>query len=211
MSKNTWDESIILDKLSNLERFIHAEDGIDPLIKLAVVHYQFEAIHPFVDGNGRTGRIINILFLIEKKLLKTPVLFLSNYILRTKSSYYAGLRNVTEKGDWNNWILYILQAIETTAIETQSIIHAILKSMEKTTELVQSKAPKIYSKDLIEIIFKNPYCKIRFLEDAKLAKRQTAANYLKTLEKLGIFRSIRIGRELYYINKDLFKILSVTN
>ena len=125
-------ESLIREKLSNLERFIHADkDNIDPLIKLAILHYQFEAIHPFTDGNGRTGRIINILFLIEKQLLKKPILFLSHYILRTKSEYYAGLRSVTEKAAWHDWILYMLTAIETTAIETQEKIAAILASMEK--------------------------------------------------------------------------------
>src|SRR5204862_7522933 len=103
-------ELVIRDKLSNLEKFLHAEDGIDPLIKLAILHYQFEAIHPFVDGNGRTGRIINVLFLVEKKLLDSPILFLSHYILQTKSLYYAGLRNVTEQGKWLEWLSYMLEA-----------------------------------------------------------------------------------------------------
>lgn len=201
-------ESVIRDKLSNLEKFLHAEDGIDPLIKLAVLHYQFEAIHPFVDGNGRTGRIINVLFLVEMGLLDTPILFLSHHILRTKSSYYAGLRGVTEKGDWITWVFYMLEAIETTALETHQKANNILSAMEKAKNLVQDKAPKIYSKDLIEIIFQNPYCKIRFLEKAGLAKRQTAAAYLQTLEKIGILSSVKVGREQYYINKRLVKILS---
>ncbi len=201
-------ESVIRNKLSNLEQFIHADDTVDPLIKLAALHYQFEAIHPFVDGNGRTGRIINILFLVEKGLLDTPILFLSHYILRTKSSYYAGLRNVTEQGTWVDWVLYMLEAIETTAAETQQRVHNILAAMEKTRKLVQDKAPKIYSKDLIEIIFQHPYCKIRFIEEAGLAKRQTGAIYLQTLEELGLLQSVKIGLEKYYINKKLIKILS---
>lgn len=201
-------ESIIRDKLSNLEKFMHAEDDIDPLIKLALLHYQFEAIHPFVDGNGRTGRIINILFLVEKGLLDSPILFLSHYILRTKPTYYAGLRNVTEQDAWIEWIMYILDAIETTATETQERVNNILSAMEKTRKLVQQKAPKIYSKDLIEIIFQNPYCKIRFLEDAGIAKRQTAAVYLQTLEKLSLLKSVKMGLEKYYINNALIKILS---
>jgi len=200
-------EAIIRDKLSNLEQFLHAEDEIDPLIKLAILHYQFEAIHPFVDGNGRTGRIINILFLVEKGLLDTPILFLSHYILRTKSSYYTGLRNITEKGSWINWIMYILEAIEATAVETEQRVHNILIAMEEARKLIQNKAPKIYSKDLIDIIFQHPYCKIRFLEVAGLAKRQTAAIYLQTLEELGLLKSIKIGLEKYFINKKLIKIL----
>lgn len=201
-------EMVIRDKLSNLEKFIHAEDDIDPLIKLAALHYQFEAIHPFVDGNGRTGRIINILFLVEKGLLDAPILFLSHYILRTKSSYYTGLRGVTEKEAWVDWVLYMLEGIETTALETQQRVANILNSMDKAIELIKSQAPKIYSKDLIEAIFEHPYCKIRFLEEAGIAKRQTAATYLQTLESIGLLRNIKKGREQYYINDELVKILS---
>lgn len=201
-------ESVIRDKLSNLEKFLHADDGIDSLIKLAALHYQFEAIHPFVDGNGRTGRIINILFLAEKGLLDTPILFLSHYILRTKAAYYAGLRNVTEKNAWVDWVMYMLEAIETTALETQQRVTGINTAMDKAKELVKANAPKIYSKDLIEVIFEHPYCKIRFLEEAGIAKRQTAAVYLQTLEKLGLLQSVKMGLEKYYINKNIMKILS---
>lgn len=201
-------ESVIRDKLGNLETFLHAQDKIDPLIKLAALHYQFEAIHPFVDGNGRTGRIINILFLVEKGLLDAPILFLSHYILRTKSDYYKGLRNVTEKNAWSDWVTYILEAIETTALETQLRVSSMLTAMEKAKELVKLKAPKIYTKDLIETIFVHPYCKIRFLEEAGIAKRQTGAAYLQTLEKLGLLKSVKKGREQYYINEVLIKILS---
>lgn len=201
-------EPVIRDKLSNLEKFFHAEDEIDPLIKLAVLHYQFEAIHPFVDGNGRTGRIINILFLVDKGLLDTPILFLSHYILRTRSTYYARLRSVTEQGAWIDWVMYMLEAIETTALETQQRVTGINTAMEKARELVKAKAPKIYSKDLIEVIFEHPYCKIRFLEEAGLAKRQTAGAYLQTLEEIGLLRSIKMGREQYFINEELVKVLS---
>jgi Fic family protein len=202
-------ESVIRDKLSNFEKFLHSDDNnIDPLVKLAVLHYQFEAIHPFVDGNGRTGRIINILFLVEKKLLDTPILFLSHYILRTKPTYYEGLRNVTEKKAWTDWIIYMLEAIEITALETQQRVAGINVAMDEAKDILKSKAPKIYSKDLIEVIFEHPYCKIRFLEEAGLAKRQTAAAYLQTLEEIGILRSVKMGREQYYINDDLIKILS---
>lgn len=202
-------EAIIRDKLSNLERFIYNEDDtLDPLIKMAILHYQFEAIHPFVDGNGRTGRIINILYLIEQGLLDTPVLYLSYYILRTKSTYYENLRRVTEESAWIDWILYMLDAVESTAIETQQRVIKILELMDKAVKLVQAKASKIYSKDLIELIFKHPYCKVRFIEEAGLAKRQTASVYLQTLEELGLLRSVKYGREQYYINDKLAKILS---
>ena len=200
-------EAIIREKLANLEQFMHAEDGVDPLIKLAITHYQFEAIHPFTDGNGRTGRIINILYLIDKLLLKQPILFLSGYILRTKSQYYEGLRNVTEKNAWEDWILYILEAIETTSIETRNKILAILDAMKKDKELINNKAPKIYSRDLLDIIYQNPYCKIGFLEREGIAKRQTASEYLQTLEDIGLLNSIKSGRERYYINKKLMDIL----
>lgn len=201
-------EFLIRDKLTNLEKFIYAEDMLDPLIKMAVLHYQFEAIHPFVDGNGRTGRIINILFLIEKGLIDQPVLFHSHYILRTKSSYYEKLRNVTEKGAWIDWILYMLKAVEVTALETQKRVKDIIEAMEVTKQLIQTKAPKIYSKDLIEVIFKHPYCKARFIEAAGLAKRQTASVYLQTLQDIGLLSSIKLGREQYYINNKLVKILA---
>ncbi|OGT42066.1 MAG: addiction module protein [Gammaproteobacteria bacterium RIFCSPHIGHO2_12_FULL_40_19] len=201
-------ESIIRDKLSNLEKYLHADDSIDPLIKLAILHYQFEAIHPFVDGNGRTGRIINILFLIEKGLLDSPILFLSHYILRTKSAYYSGLRSVTEKNAWADWVMYILDAIEITASETERRVSGILAAMDDAKTLVKTKAPKIYSKDLIETIFEHPYCKIRFLEEAGIAKRQTAANYLQTLVEIGLLHVIKKGREQYYINQALVNVLS---
>lgn len=200
-------ETVIREKLANLDQFIHAEDEIDPLIKLAILHYQFEAIHPFTDGNGRTGRIINILFLIEKELLKHPILFLSHYILQTKSDYYSGLRNITEKGAWEDWFLYILTAIETTAIETQNKVLSILDAMDKTKKIIQEKVPKIYSKDLLEVIFQNVYCKISSIEQAGIAKRQAAANYLQALEELGLLEVIKVGKENYYINKKLFKII----
>jgi Fic family protein len=200
-------ESIIREKLANLEQFMHAEDDIDPLIKLVVMHYQFEAIHPFTDGNGRTGRIVNILFLVEKELLNKPILFLSHYILKTKSAYYEGLRNVTEKNAWEEWILYMLNAIEITAGETRNKIITILDAMEKMQKIIQTKVPKIYSKDLIEVLFQNPYCKGQFLENAGIAKRQTAANYLQTLEEIGLLQKLKKGKENYYINKKLVEIL----
>ena len=200
-------EAVIREKLANLEQFIHAQDGLDPLVKMAVMHYQFEAIHPFEDGNGRTGRILNLLYLVEQGLLDIPVLFLSRYIIANKPGYYEGLRGVTERQDWESWILYMLRAVESTAQQTFDQVTRIRLLMEQVREQVQQQAPAIYSKDLIEAIFQHPYTKIQFLVDANIAKRQTASSYLQTLAGLGVLRSIKQGRERYYINDALFSEL----
>lgn len=197
-------EAVIRDKLSNLEQFIHAQDDLDPLVKMAVMHYQFEAIHPFEDGNGRTGRILNLLYLVEQGLLDIPVLFLSRYIIANKAGYYDGLRGVTEQQAWEPWILFMLQAVESTAQQTFDQVTRIRALMEQVREQVHQQAPGIYSKDLIEVIFRHPYTKIQFLVDAGIAKRQTASTYLQTLAGLGVLRASKQGREMYYINDALF-------
>ena len=197
-------EAVIRDKLTNLEQFIHAQDELDPLVKMAVMHYQFEAIHPFEDGNGRTGRILNLLYLVEQGLLDIPVLFLSRYIIAHKADYYEGLRGVTERQDWENWILFMLRAVEHTAQQTFDQVTRIRALMEQVREQVQQQAPSIYTKDLIEVIFRHPYTKIQFLVDANIAKRQTASAYLQTLASLGFLRPSKQGREMYYINDALF-------
>ena len=201
-------EAIIRDKLSNLEQFIHADDDLDPLIKMAVMHYQFEAIHPFPDGNGRTGRILNLLYLVEKQLLDIPVLFLSRYIIANKADYYLGLRGVTERQDWESWVLYMLRAVESTAQQTFDQVNRILILMEDVQIKVRTEAENIYSKDLIELIFRQPYTKIQLLVDAGIAKRQTASRYLQALAGLGVLREEQIGREKYYINDALFAELT---
>ena len=201
-------EAVLRHMLANLEKFIYAEDDIDPLVKLAVIHYQFEAIHPFTDGNGRTGRILNILYLIERRLLDIPVLYLSRYIIDNKKDYYTGLRRVTENGDWEAWILYMLMAIEVTARGTRQRILAIRDLMLEDIERVRSELPKIYSKDLLELLYRQPYCKIRFLEESGIAHRQTASTYLKELEKIGLLSSVKIGREVYYINGRFLELLT---
>jgi Fic family protein len=200
-------EPLLRELLANLERFIHAEDGLDPLVKLAVIHYQFEAIHPFTDGNGRTGRIINILYLVEKGLLDLPILYLSQFIIDNKSDYYKKLREVTENGFWEAWVLYMLHAVESTARKTRDKIYRIRDLMFETQELARQKAGTAYSKDLIELIFELPYCKIGFLEERGVAKRQTASVYLKKLESIGILEGLKVGREVYYINKRLLELL----
>ena len=201
-------EAVIRDKLANLEQFIHADDGLDPLVKMAVMHYQFEAIHPFPDGNGRTGRILNLLFLVEQQLLDIPVLFLSRYIITHRQDYYAGLRGVTESQDWERWVLFMLKAVESTAQQTFEQVNRILALMEEVRELVQREAESIYSKDLVETIFMQPYTKIAFLVEAGIAKRQTASRYLQTLAAMGILREEQVGREKYYINDALFAELT---
>lgn len=202
--------NIIREKLANLEQFIHSENDLDPLIKMAVMHYQFEAIHPFSDGNGRTGRIVNLLFLVEQGLMDIPVLFLSRYIIANRQDYYHGLRQVTEHQDWENWLLFMLVAVETTAQQTWEQVRRILALMEAVREQVKREAPQIYSKDLIEAIFKHPYTKIQFLIDANIAKRQTASNYLQELSSphLKILREYKVGREKYYINDALLHELT---
>lgn len=200
-------EECIYRLMTNLCKYIHTEDDIDPLIKLAVIHYQFEAIHPFSDGNGRTGRIINILYLVSQGLIELPVLYLSHYIIENKSAYYSGLRRITEAGAWEEWILYMLTAIEVTALDTCRRIREIRSLLDESLIYAREKLPKIYSKELVELIFQQPYCRIRFVEQAGIAKRQTASHYLQELERIGLLRSAKVGRERLYINEKLFSLL----
>lgn len=201
-------EELIRRKLSNLEMFMHTETSIDPLIKMAIVHYQFEAIHPFADGNGRTGRILNILYLIDKGLLDLPILYLSKFILKNKTRYYEGLQQITELNAWESWILYILEGLEQTAMDTRKRILMIRELIQEISGRAREELPKIYSKDLIETIFRSPYCKIKFLEEHGIAKRHTASFYLKELERIGILRGLKIGRDMYYVNDRFLRILS---
>jgi len=201
-------EDVIRKLLHNLELYVNLDDdGVDPLIKMAVMHYQFEAIHPFTDGNGRTGRILNILYLVKNNLLEIPILYLSKYIMDHKPKYYVSLRNVTDKNDWKDWILYVLDGVEQTALYTQNKIDAIIELQRVTDEEIQKKLPDIYSKELVEIIFRQPYCKRKFLEDAKLVKKKTAGVYLSELERIGVFKSEKVGKEKLFINKRLYDIL----
>lgn len=201
-------KNIIWSKLSNLESFMHADDGLDPLVKMAVMHYQFEAIHPFPDGNGRTGRILSLLFLVDKGLLDIPVMFLSRYIIANRPAYYEGLRKVTEDGDWESWILYMLRAVESTAQHTFDKVVRIRDLMESVRERVRTQRPGVYSKDLVEAIFQHPYTKIQFLVSAGIAKRQTASVYLQELVMLGVLREVKRGRDKYYINDPLLAELT---
>lgn len=200
-------KSIIEDKLKNLEQYINTDDGIDPLVKMAVIHYQFEAIHPFSDGNGRTGRIINVLYLVLQNLVDHPMLFLSKYIIGNKNDYYIKLKEVTEEGKWQEWILYMLQGIEETSIYTRKKVAAILELMKTLKYRIRGEAPEIYSKDLLEVLFQQPYCKVQFLEDAGIVKRITAGKYLNKLTEMGILKKEKIGKENLYVNKEFYNIL----
>lgn len=201
-------EELIRNLLVNLEDYIRAEDGVDPLIKMAVMHYQFEAIHPFDDGNGRTGRLLNILYLMKKELLLHPVLYLSHAIISHKQDYYKLLRNVTEQQEWESWILFMLNAVEKTSTETMARIERILELLNETVEQAKENLPaRVYSKELIELLFEQPYCKVKYLVDRGIAKRQTAAEYLRELEDAGILRSKQVGRENLFVNIKLYDLL----
>jgi Fic family protein len=198
----------ISNLMKNLEEYLNIDaDDISPLIKLAIQHYQFESIHPFYDGNGRTGRIINVLYLILKGLLNEPVLYLSSYIIQNKGDYYRLLQEVRTKYNWEDWILYVLKGIEQTAQSTIEQINKINLLFNETQKLVQEKLPRIYSKDLIEQLFIHPYCKIEFLVENLKLNRKTAGSYLKTLEDLEILAAETKGKEVIYVNTELYKLL----
>jgi Fic family protein len=201
-------EDVLRDLLGNWEYFIHEDLDIDPLVKLAVMHYQFEAIHPFTDGNGRTGRILNILMLVDFKLLDLPVLYLSRHIIRNKSDYYRLLQDVTINGNWEAWICYMLEAILETSRWTTAKIKAIRDLMLHTTDYVRLKAPTIYSREIIELIFIQPYSRINNVVDTGLAKRQTASVYLKNLVDIGVLSEIKSGREKLFIHPKLMRLLT---
>jgi len=202
-------ESRIRDMLGDLEKFIHEKNGLDPLIKLPLLHYQFEAIHPFIDGNGRTGRILSLLFLTLHGLLDYPVLYLSKFIVENKSDYYRLLRGITTDQDWEPWILYMLNGMEETAIYSRDKILAIKELMDTTVDKARDLLPsKVFSKELIELLFERPYTKIQHLVDKNIAKRETASMYLKELESVHLLKSQRVGKESLYLNTGLFELLS---
>ncbi|MBW1619050.1 MULTISPECIES: Fic family protein [Empedobacter] len=200
-------EAIIREKLASLEKFINENDSIDPLIKMALMHYQFEAIHPFSDGNGRTGRILLLLYLKLSGLLDTPAIYLSEYIIKNKAEYYNRLRKVTENNEWENFILYMLDMIEETSLKGLERLNKITTAMEKTANEIKTKLPKIYSKDLIEILFRLPYTKRQHLIDENIGSLKTVGNYLIILEENGFLKSVKVGKEKLYLNQQLLKIL----
>lgn len=200
-------EALLRDKMTNWERFLHEQHDIDPIVRMAVGHYQFEAIHPYPDGNGRTGRVINILFLIEQNLLDQPILYLSRYINEHREDYYRLLLEVTTKGAWEPWILYMLEAVEDTASWTRAKIRAIKRQMEETVRYVAATQPKIYSRELIEVIFVQPYCRTNDLVKLGIGTRKTAAKYLGDLVTAGVLQERKEGREKLYIHTQFLDLL----
>ncbi len=204
-------ESLLREKLANWEQWMHGTlpgtAEVDPLVRMAAGHYQFEAIHPFTDGNGRTGRVINLLYLVEQGLLDIPVLYLSRHILRNKAEYYRGLQCITETGDWEPWLLYMLSGVAETARWTMHKILAVRGLLEETTERMRRDASQIYSRELAELVFVRPYCRITHVVEAGLAKRQTASVYLKQLAAIGILREHKVGREKIFLNPAFMDLL----
>ena len=203
-------EDVLRDKLNALEQFINDPElsALDPLVKMALIHYQFEAIHPFADGNGRTGRIINALYLVQQELLSQPVLYLSAYIVKYKTEYYQLLRTVTEKDNWHDWIMYILTALIETAQLTTKKIRAMLSLKEEFEKQMKEVLGASFSYELLQLMFTLPYLKIELLEKREIAHRQTASTWLKKLTDANIVKPQKIGRTTYYINYKLMELLS---
>ncbi len=200
-------EALLRDKLANWERYLHEHPDVDPLVRMAVMHYQFEAIHPFIDGNGRTGRVLNLLYLVEQKLLEIPVLYLSRHIIRHKADYYRLLLRVTTHGAWHDWVLYMLRGVADTAMWTTRKIAAMRTLIESTAEQIRTQAPAIYTRELAELVFVRPYCRIMHVVEAGIAKRQTASVYLQELCKIGVLQERKLGREKIFLNPALINLL----
>ncbi|MGL5019586.1 MAG: protein adenylyltransferase Fic [Luteolibacter sp.] len=201
-------EERLRDLLANWERFLHERVELDPLIRLAAAHYQFEAIHPFTDGNGRTGRILNSLFIIQENLLTLPILYLSRHIITHKVDYYRLLLDVTRHGAWEPWVLFMLSGIADTARWTTEKIAAIRSLQEQCVVHVRQQLPRIYSRELVDAVFEFPYCRISNLTERGIAKRQTASVYLKELVRIGVLTEKEAGRERIYINPRLMQLLT---
>ncbi|MEA2105009.1 MAG: Fic family protein [Candidatus Cloacimonadota bacterium] len=198
---------LVINKLlNNLETYINSIDDIDPIVKMAVIHFQFESIHPFYDGNGRTGRIINILYLVLNQLLNLPVLYFSRFIINNKSDYYRLLQEVRTDNNWEEWIMYNLDAVETTAKQGVKTIKQINDLMLEYEQLIKKKQPKIYSKELLENLFKHPYTKIEFVMSDLNITKPTAIKYLKAIEDIGLLKKKKMWKTNYYINNDLYNL-----
>ncbi len=199
----------IQELMDNLEHYINSSglDDFDALVKMAIIHYQFESIHPFYDGNGRTGRIVNILFLMLSGLLELPILYMSSYIIKTKSDYYRLLGEVRTHDAWEEWLVYMLDGIEETAKDSIKLINEINALMDETKEKLTNGLPKIYSKDLLELLFRHPYTKINYLVDELGITRKTATAHLRAMENIGILNSVKLGRDMYFVNQELFALL----
>lgn len=194
--------------MRNLSDFINDDSlsDVDPLVKIAIIHHQFESIHPFYDGNGRTGRIINILYLVTKELLDLPVLYLSRFIIQHKAEYYRLLQAVRDTGDWESWILFVLQGIEETAVQTISLIEQMREIMTDYKRRLRIDLPKLYSQDLLNNLFRHPYTKIEFVQNEIGVTRKTASQYLKQLVKNDYLKLVKIGTSNFYLNEPLFDL-----
>lgn len=204
------DYQTIMSLLDNLEKFINNDPvyDIDPLVKMALIHHQFESIHPFYDGNGRTGRIINVLYLINEGLLDLPILYISRYILRNRATYYELLQSTRVNQNWEPWIMYMLEAVESTSISAIGIIRRIKELMLEYKRTIRTEEPKMYSQDLINNLFRHPYTKIKYVERELGVSRITATRYLDRLGEMGLVKKIKRGRTSYYVNEPLFGLLS---
>lgn len=207
----THDEVVSL--MTNLEEFINVSELIDwdPLVKMAVIHHQFESIHPFYDGNGRTGRIINILYLVKEGLLNLPILYLSRYINQNKSDYYRLLQKVRTENAWEAWVLYILEGVEQTSLQTIKLIDGIKAIMQKHKHKLRRDLPKIYSQDLLNNLFRHPYTKIEFVMADLAVSRPTATRYLDELTAINIVHKHKLGKDNYYVNHELYELLANVN
>lgn len=203
----------IVSLMNNLEKFINDDDisDLDPLVKMAIIHHQFESIHPFYDGNGRTGRIINILYLVKQGLLKIPVLYLSRYINEKKADYYRLLQDVRENDNWEDWIIFMLEGVEQTSRQTILLIDGIKREMLAFKNKMRNDLPKIYSQDLLNNLFRHPYTKIEFVKTELNVTRVTATRYLNELVRVGLLEKHKLGRDIYYINTSLYMLLSNAN
>jgi Fic family protein len=201
-------EACLRGLLANWERFLHNQTELDPLVRMAVGHYQFEAIHPFADGNGRTGRVLNILYLIQAELLTLPILYLSRHIIAHKADYYRLLLETTRTGNLEPWVIFMLQAVEETAKWTTGKIAAIRTLAEHTTAHVRGRLPKIYTRELVDVVFEQPYCRIGNLVEKNIAQRQSASRYLKELAAIGVLREVQAGKEKLFIHPKFMQLLA---
>ena len=199
---------LIREKLSAWERFVHADDDLDPLVRMAVAHYQFEAIHPFHDGNGRTGRVINILMLIEAGLLHDPILYLSRAIIARKNDYYRLLRAVTAEGAWIEWVLYMLDVVQESATSTTRKIGAIRACQEDIAERARAATPGGRDAQFLAVLFEQPYCRINTVADRCDVSRQTASTWLHALVQVGLLRDVKVGREILFVNHEFLDVLT---
>jgi len=204
-------ETLLREKLANWETYLHEQEDVDVLVRMAIGHYQFEAIHPFTDGNGRTGRLLNILYLVEQELLTLPILYLSRYIIEHKDDYYQKLLRVSTHHSWEQWILYVLGGVQDTAVWTREKIRAIRSLLEHTNQYVRAIKPDLHSRELIDVIFTQPYCRIANLVDADIAKRQTASVYLKQLVEIGVLKEMQVGREKLFVHPKLIRVITTSN